>query len=129
MFTLLDEINPQKLGAKTILFDSWFAYPRIMKQIVTRYPLHVVAMIKKYPKVHYTYEGQSYTLNQLYKKVRKKRGRVKILASVIVGFSHDEQDNEIQGRIIFVRDRNRSKKGLALITTNLVHSQEDVVRT
>jgi len=128
MFTLLDEINPQKLGAKTILFDSWFAYPRIMKQVVTRYPLHVVAMIKKSSKIHYTYEGQSYTLNQLYKKVRKKRGRAKILSSVIVGLGHDEQDNEVQGRIIFVRDRNRSKKWLALITTNLEHSQEDVVR-
>nr|WP_245799220.1 transposase [Virgibacillus siamensis] len=128
MFTLLDEINPVKLGAKTILFDSWFAYPRIIKQIVTHYPLHVVSMIKNSPKIHYTYEGESYTLNQLYKKVRKKRGRAKILASLVVGLGHDGNGEEVQGRIIFVRDRNRSKKWLALITTNLDHSEEDAVR-
>lgn len=129
MFTLLDEINPAKLGAKTLLFDSWFAYPSIIAKVVMNYPLHVVCMIKRSPKIHYTYEGESYTLNQLYKKVRKKRGRAKILASILVGLGHHDKDGkEVQARIIFVRDRNRSKKWLALLTTNLDHSEEDAVR-
>lgn len=128
MFNLLDEINPLKLGAKTLLFDSWFAYPRIIKRVAANYPLHVVCMIKRSPKVHYTYEGKDYTLNQLYKKVRKKRGRAKILASIRVGLGQDENGKEVQARIIFVRDRNRSKKWLALLTTNLNHSDEDAIR-
>ena len=128
MFTLLDEINPLQLCAKFLLFDSWFAYPTIIKRVVTNYPLHVVCMIKRSPKVHYTYEGENYTLNQLYKKVRKKRGRARILASVLVGLGADENGKEVQARIIFVRDRNRSKKWLALLTTNLNHSEEDAVR-
>ncbi|WP_010530580.1 IS4 family transposase [Lentibacillus jeotgali] len=128
MFTLLDAINPVKLGAKTLLFDSWFAYPGIIKKVVMNYPLHVVCMIKRSPKIHYTYKGKSYTLNQLYKKVRKKRGRAKILSSILVGIGPDENDDDIQARIVFVRDRNRSKQWLALLTTNLEHSEEDVVQ-
>ncbi|QQK76108.1 transposase [Salicibibacter cibarius] len=128
LFTLLDDINPVKLGAKTLLFDSWFAYPSIIKRVVTQYPLDVVCMIKRSPKIHYTYEGESYTLNQLYQNVRKKRGRAKILASILVGLGSDENGQEIQARIIFVRDRNRSKQWLAILTTNLDHTEEDAVR-
>jgi len=128
LFTLLDDINPAKLGAKTLLFDSWFAYPSIIKRVVTQYPLDVVCMIKCSPKVHYTYAGQSYTLNQLYKIVRKKRGRAKILASIIVGLGSDENNEEIQGRIIFEQDHNRSKKWLTILTTNLEHAEEEAVR-
>jgi hypothetical protein len=129
MFDLLDSINPKRLGAKTVLFDSWFAYPAIISKIIRNYSLDVVCMIKRSPKIHYTYEGESYTLNQLYKKVRKKRGRAKILANIVVGLGHDDENgNEIQARIIFVRDRNRSKKWLALLTTNQEHTEEDAVR-
>lgn len=128
MFKLLDTIDASKLGAKTLLFDSWFAYPSIIKRVVTNYPLHVVCMIKRSPKVYYTYDGEAYTLSQLYKKLRKKRGRAKILASVVVGMGCDENGNEVQARIIFVRDRNRSKNWLSLLTTNLEHSEEDAIR-
>ncbi|WP_130859979.1 IS4 family transposase [Gracilibacillus phocaeensis] len=129
MFDLLDSINPNKLGAKTVLFDSWFAYPAIISKIIKNYSLDVVCMIKRSPKIHYTYEGESYTLNQLYKKVRKKRGRAKILANIVVGLRHDDKNgNEIQARIVFVRDRNRSKQWLALLTTNLEHTEEDAIR-
>ena len=86
-------------------------------------------MIKRSSKIHYTYKGKSYSVNQLYKKVRKKRGRAKILASIVVGLGHDDDNgNEIQARIVFVRDRNRSKQWLALLTTNLEHTEEDAVR-
>lgn len=129
MFDFLGAINPKKLGAKTILFDSWFAYPAIISKVVKDYSLDVVCMIKRSPKVHYTYEGKSYTLNQLYKMVRKKRGRAKILANIVVCLGHDDENgNEIQARIVFVRDRNRSKKWLALLTTNLQHTEADAVR-
>ncbi|MCQ2010320.1 transposase [Sporolactobacillus sp. STSJ-5] len=129
MFDLLDSINPKRLGAKTVLFDSWFAYPAILSKIVKNYSLHAVCMIKNSPKIHYTFEDQKYTLSQLYKKVRKKRGRAKILASIVVGLGHDDENgHEIQARIVFVRDRNRSRKWLALLTTNLEHTEEDAVR-
>lgn len=102
LFTSLDDINPIKLRANTLCFDSWFAFPSIIKRVVMQYPLNVVSMIKRSSKIHYTYKGESYTLNQLYKKVRKKRGRSKILASIVVGLG---ADTDVQARIIFVRER------------------------
>lgn len=110
MFDLLDEVNPLQLCAKTLLFDSWFAFPKVIKRVVSEYPLHVICMLKSMHRVYYTYQGEEYTLNQLYKKVRKKRGRAKILASIVVSLGPDDKGKDIQARIVFVRDRNRSKK-------------------
>ena len=76
-------------------------------------------MFKTMHRVYYKSEGKEDTLNQLYREVRKKRGRVKVLASVIVGLGSDEKGSEIQARLVLVRDRNRSKSWLALLSTNL----------
>jgi hypothetical protein len=128
LFHLLDEVNPLQLCSKTLLFDSWFAFPSVIKRVVSNYPLHVICMLKNMHRVYYTYEGEKHTLSQLYKVLRKKRGRAKILASAIVSLGTDEQDNDIQARIIFVRDRNRSKRWLALLSTDLEVPDEEVVR-
>ncbi|MEI3615057.1 IS4 family transposase, partial [Pseudogracilibacillus sp. SO30301A] len=128
MFDLLDDISPLQLCAKTLLFDSWFAFPKVIKRVVSEYPLHVICMLKSMHRVYYTFEGKQYTLNQLYRKLRKKRGRAKILASVVVSIGLDDKGNDIMARIVFVRDRNRSKKWLALLSTNLDLPEEEVVR-
>jgi hypothetical protein len=128
MFDLLDEVDLLQLCAKTLLFDSWFAFPKVVKRVVSEYPLHVICMLKSMHRVYYVYEGEKYTLNQLYKKVRKKRGRAKILASVVVSLGEDEKGQDIKARIVFVRDRNRSKNWLALLSTNLDLPEEEVVR-
>lgn len=128
MFDLLDDVNPLQLCARTLLFDSWFAFPKVIKRVVSDYPLHVICMLKSMHRVYYTFEGEKYTLNQLYKKVRKKRGRAKILASVIVSIGSDDKGKDVQARIVFVRDRNRSKQWLALLSTNLDLPEEEVVR-
>ena len=128
LFDLLDDINPLQLCAQTLLFDSWFAFPKVIKRVVSEYPLEVICMLKRMHRVHYTYEGQKYTLTQLYKVVRKKRGRAKILASVVVSLGLDADEKEIQARIVFVRDRNRSKNWLAILSTDINLSEEEIVR-
>lgn len=128
LFHLLDEVHPLQLCSKTLLFDSWFAFPKVIKRVVSNYPLHVICMLKSMHRVYYTYEGEQYTLSQLYKVIRKKRGRAKILASVIVSLGTDEQNSDVLARIVFVRDRNRSKKWLALLSTDLDVQEEEVVR-
>ncbi|MFC0562377.1 hypothetical protein ACFSUR_25460 [Halalkalibacter alkalisediminis] len=84
-------------------------------------------MLKSMHRVYYTCEGEKFTLSQLYKVIRKKRGRAKILASVVVSLGSDEQNNDIQARIIFVRDRNRSKQWLALLSTDLVVPDQEAM--
>jgi len=41
MFSLLDQVNPFQLCASTLLFDSWFAFPAVIKRVITQYHLHV----------------------------------------------------------------------------------------
>lgn len=128
MFSLLKQVNPFQLCASTLLFDSWFAFPAVIKRVLTEYHLHVVCMLKDMHRVYYTYNGSDYTLGQLYKALRKKRGRAKILSSVVVGLGKAQNGKDIQAKIIFVRDRNRSKKWLAILTTNLELSDEEAIR-
>ena len=84
-------------------------------------------MLKRMHRVYYMYEGQKYTLTQLYQVVRKKRGHAKILTSVVVSFGLDDNEKEIQYRIVFVRDRNRSKNWLAILSKDM-NLPEEVVR-
>lgn len=60
--------------------------------------------------------------------MKKKRGKAKILSSVIVGIGHNDDSNEINAKIVFVRDRNRSRKWLALISTDISLSDDEIIR-
>jgi len=74
-----------------VLFDSWFAWPKTIQAIQRIDPrLHVICRLKK-SKVRYLYQGKSYTLDELYQKVRhhvRKDARLGIpLKRVTVQFS------------------------------------------
>lgn len=128
MFDLLDEVNPLQLCARTLLFDSWFAFPKVIKRVVSEYPLHVICMLKSMHRVYYLYEGEKYTLNQLYKSVRKKTWPCKDSCFHRGQLGENAKGDDIQARIIFVRDKNRSKNWLALLSTDLELPEEEVVR-
>ncbi|WP_459783917.1 hypothetical protein, partial [Alkalibacterium sp. s-m-22] len=65
MFDLLNALPLNRLKANTILFDSWFGHTAVIKQVVTDYPLQVICMIKPM-RATYGYQGQRYTLKELY---------------------------------------------------------------
>lgn len=114
-------------SARYVLFDSWFCFPGILLKI-KGLGLHTVAMMKSMKTVRYSYQGRRLDLNNLYAAVRKKRGKAKILASIIVGIGKDEDGNEVSAKVIFVRDRNRRSKWLALISTDTSLTDEEIVR-
>lgn len=114
-------------SAKYVLFDSWFCFPGILLKI-KGLGLHTVAMMKSMKTVKYSYQGRRLDLNGLYAAVRKKRGKAKILASVIVGIGKDEDGNEVSAKIVFVRDKNRRSQWLALISTDTELANEEIVR-
>ena len=110
-----------------VLFDSWFAFPSVIRNIV-ELNLNTICMLKSLPKVYYQYQGKNMNLNALYASVKKKRGRAKILASIIVDIGKDESGEPIRAKIVFVRDRNRSRQWLALLSTDLELQDEEIVR-
>lgn len=122
---LLQEIKDHKIQAKTVLFDSWFSFPKMIATVVDE-GFQVIAMLKNTPKIHYLHNGQKFTLSAIYKNLKKRRGKAKILSSVEV--SIEQNGKVIPVKIVFVRNKNKKKDWLALISTDINLADEEIVR-
>lgn len=89
--------------------------------------MHTVCMLKDTGKVTYELQGWPLTLKDLYKSVRKRCGRAKVLAEVLVTIGSDDQGIPVPAKIVFVRDRT-SKKWLALLSTDTTLSAEEIIK-
>jgi len=127
MFELLDQLAPYGVSAKYLLFDSWFAYPKVIRKVLER-NLHTICMLKSMPKVLYRYMDKPMNLVDLYNYIYKKPGKAKILASVVVELGKDKQEQPVKVKIVFVRAKNRSRKWLAILSTDITLPDEEVIR-
>jgi hypothetical protein len=126
MLSMLKEASSLEIPAKYVLFDSWFTYPSIISKVVD-IGYDVIAMVKKTPKIFYKYQGQLMNLEKIYASLNKRRGKAKILASAIVDITN-ESNEVIPLKIVFVRNKNKKREWLALITTDISLSEEETVR-
>lgn len=124
---LLEQAQKNMIPGSYVLFDSWFAFPSVIRKIKDL-NLHTLCMVKALPRVYYQYQGKYMNLKDLYASVKKKRGRAKILASIVVEIGKDQAGEPVKAKIIFVRDRNRSRQWLALLSTDLELQDEEIVR-
>ena len=110
------------LGVKAeyILMDSWFCWPAILAKLGRHLP--VICMAKNMPKVFYRHEGQWVTLGKLYSRIRKRPGKARILASVVV-----ETVKKQQVKMVFVRHRHKID-WLAIVSTKTALPAEEIVR-
>lgn len=125
MLDMIDLAKKAGIPAKHVLFDTWFCSPSSLIAIKKK-KLDVVAMAKKTPKMHYLYNEKMQPLTEIYRQNRKRRGRSKYLLSVEVSVVKDE--DTIPARIIYVRNKNKKKDYLALITTDMTISEEEAIR-
>ena len=86
----------------------------------------VIAMAKKTPKMHYLYKGTMQPLTEIYKQNKKRRGRSRYLLSVEVALIKDGKS--IPARIVYVRNKNKRKDYLALITTDMNINEDEIIR-
>ena len=84
--------------------------------------LHVIGMVKKSSKIHYTFQGQAMDLMAIYRRLKKRRGRAKILANANVTLK-----DGVNAKLVFVRDR-RKKDWLAILSTDTKLADEEIVR-
>jgi hypothetical protein len=112
--------------ARHLLFDSWFAFPATIRRIKAL-GMHTVCMLKDTGNVTYELQGWPLTLKGLFKSVRKRCGRAKVLAEVMVTIGPDDQGIPVAAKIVFVRDRN-SKKWLALLSTDTTLTAEAIIK-
>lgn len=115
------------IKASHLLFDSWFAFPATIRKLLA-HGIHTICMLKVTGKIFYRYQGENLHLTAIYRKIRKRAGRAKILASVIVEIGEDDKGIPVLAKIVFVRDR-RSKKWLALLSTDTSLADEEIVKT
>ncbi|MCD6309018.1 MAG: transposase [Candidatus Latescibacteria bacterium] len=106
--------------ARYILMDSWFAFPVIITML-SRY-LPVICMLKRMPKIFFTWQGKKVNLKGLYRRIKKRPGKARILASVVVTIASGQMV-----KIVFVRNRRKSD-WLALLSTDVDLADTDIVR-
>jgi len=118
--TMVKRILSTGVSAKYLLMDSWFTMPATV--ITLAQHIKIIGMVKKSPKIHYVFNGQSLDLMAIYRRLTKRRGRAKILAS-----THVMLNDKVVAKLVFVRDR-RKKDWLALLSTDTELADEDIVR-
>lgn len=124
MLQLLDSVKA--LPAKYLLFDSWFAFPKTIINVLKR-KLDVICMLKTSSKIHYFYKGEWMNLKTIYSKIKPDESG-NIIGSVIAGIRESKKSPEILDiKIVFVKDRH-SKNWLAILSTDIDISNEEIIR-
>ena len=118
--TMVKRVLARGIRADYLLMDSWFAFPTLLATLGKLLP--VICMGKDLPKIFYRHKGQWLTLGRLFSKLKKRRGKARILASVIV-----ETKKEQKIKIVFVRHRHK-RQWLAILSTKVDLADEDIVR-
>ncbi len=108
------------IKADYILMDSWFCWPAILAKLGAHLP--VICMAKNMPRVFYQYQDQWVSLGKLYTRLKKRPGKARILASVVVETKHEQNV-----KIVFVRHRHK-RDWLAILSTKVDLSAEEIVR-
>ncbi len=117
---MVNRIASYRIKFDYILADSWFGWPKLI--IALRSHAHVICMIKKTSKVYYGFGGRKLDVKGIYRNLKKRRGKAKILSNAIVTLPDGKT-----AKLVFVRDRK--KKGwLVILSTDTQLPDEDVVR-
>ena len=125
MLTLLDAAKKSAIPAKYVLFDSWFSSPSTL-HAVKKTGYDVIGMVKKTPKMFFRYGGEDMSLISIYNKNKKRRGKSKYLLSVMVDVIKDNET--LQAKVVNVRNRNKRKEYLCLISTDVSLDEEEIIR-
>ena len=74
----------------------------------------------------FRYNNEDMPLTSIYKKNKKKRGRSKYLLSVMIEVVKD--GGVIPAKVVYVRNRNKKKDYLCLISTDISLNEEEIIR-
>ena len=128
--TMLSEISKLGINTKHILFDSWFGSNQLIADLMGEGYLPI-CMVKDWTAMKFNLEGESLTVSKLYRKVKGRLNRSSrdVMGSVLVSLGKDSQGNLRHGHVIFVRNRNKSKREwLAILNTDARLSDREAVR-
>ena len=122
-FNLLDGALKHCPLISTILFDSWFSFPTLIRKCAAR-GLSVVCMLKNTPKIYYSFGGKALALSSLFTRIQK-RPYGNIIGSCVVNLNLTGKP--LSARIVFVRSEKQKSQWLALLSTDLSLSEEEII--
>ena len=125
MLELLKVTKKATIPASYVLFDSWFSSPSTL-HAVKSIGYDVIGMVKKTPKMFFRYNGEDMSLISIYGKNKKRRGRSRYLLSVLVDVVKDGES--IPAKVVYVRNRNKRKEYLCLISTDTTLDENEIIR-
>lgn len=125
MLELLKAAKKAAVPASYVLFDSWFSSPSTL-HAVKSIGYDVIGMVKKTPKMFFRYNGEDMSLLTIYDKNKKRRGRSRYLLSVLVDVVKDGES--IPAKVVYVRNRNKRKEYLCLISTDTTLDENEIIR-
>ena len=124
--SMLYAIKGTEAQTKYVVFDSWFSSPSFILS-VNGMGYDVVTRLKDTDKHHYVYNNENVPISKIYSMNRKRRGKSKYLLSAPVEIRHKDFMETIPATIVFIRDRSNRKKWIALITTDVTLSEEEII--
>ena len=117
---MVKRVRSAGIRAQYLLMDSWFTMPATLIALSQHLP--VIGMVKKTSRVYYGFQGHRLSVLDIYRRLKKRRGRAKILAGAMVTLGE-----KTPARLVFVRDR-RKKDWLVIVSTETRLPDEDIVR-
>lgn len=117
---LINDALNAGLAADYVIMDTWFT-TEPMVQSVLKLGLDVIGMVKQL-KQRYCFNGKEYSLPELQKFVRYN-GTSNIFGSLYV-----TTKNGISVKIVFVRNRNKKRECLYILSTDTMLSDPETVR-
>ena len=136
VITMIKRALNSGLEADCVLFDTWFATAPIITGI-RELVLHVICMLKHMKNTSFKYQDKYCSLRDLEIMLRKnvrdsndlrRSSNPDILGSVIVETKETTKaPNTIKAKIVIIRHRTNPQKTLAILSTDIGMSDEDVV--
>ncbi|WP_117016993.1 IS4 family transposase [Aeribacillus pallidus] len=109
------------IDASYVLMDTWFTQQPLIKSIVDQ-GLDVIGMVKD-TKQRYQVNGEWVSLKKLYQTAKPSQHQKGILRSI-----HTTMANGVPVKVVFVRNRNKKRQWLAILSTDCTLSDQEIIR-
>lgn len=119
------------IPASIIAFDSWFATPGTISQLVKKAGLTVIARLKTNSKQYYEYEGKMMNIKTIYTICSKRRGKAKWKLSVNVNLLVKENGRILERvpvRLVYIPNRANAREWICILSTDTDMNENEIIR-
>lgn len=124
--TMIKRALDNGISASYVLINSWFSSSKMFKNIKSL-GIDMIGMLKITAKQFFVYKNKQLDIKTLFNESLKHGRKTGIYNGIISGLTVKTVDG-VQLRIVFVVNRNRKSEWLAVASSDLTISDEEIVR-